>query len=461
MKILTDWSNEKVLVLGLGRSGISAAEYLAKRHAKVMLSESGEANETRLAQAEKLKAQGIEVEFGGHSDAACDFGNLVVVSPGISPSSDIIRKLEAKGKDIICDVELAARDTEIKFIGITGTNGKSTTTALVSHILNNAGLKAPSCGNFGVPILDELEKQPDFLVTELSSYQLHYCKTLAPHVAVWTNLTPDHIEWHGNLQNYTEAKQKLFANQQANSYAVLNADDPIVNEFKPPSQIFGFSVATTMDASVQCAFMKHGFLNYRINGKTKTLCHAEDMKIIGKHNLENALAAVSVAAVLDIPAEKIIEGLKSFPGLEHRLEYVDTIDGVKYYNDSKGTNTNSTIKALEAFGAQKVILIAGGKDKHTPLDELVQCIQQHASDVILLGEAKERFSRALSEAGFKNVQIAQSMEDAVDIASGMSKGPVVLSPACASFDMFKDFEDRGRVFKNLVRTRVERMAAQR
>lgn len=454
---MADWSNEKVLVLGLGRSGISAAEYLAKRGAKVLLSESTAANEAKLAEAEKLKAIGVEVELGGHSQRAKDFANLVIVSPGITPNSEIVIELQELGKDIICDVELAFRETKIPIIGITGTNGKSTTTALVSHILGTAGFKAPACGNFGVPVLDELEKQPNYMVAEVSSYQLHYCSSLSPFVAVWTNLTPDHIEWHGNLDKYIEAKQKLFVNQKENQYAVLNADDPIVSEFRPKSEIFQFSVNTTLDAAVQCAFMQYDFLVYRVNGRTQILCHKEDLKIIGKHNLENALAAVSVAAVLNVPTEKIIEGLKTFPGLEHRLEYIDSINGVKFYNDSKATNPNSTIKALESF-EQQVVLIAGGKDKHTPLDELVQCIQEHASDVILLGEAKDRFQRALSDAGYTNVQIAQSMEDAVNITASLGHGPVVLSPACASFDMFKDFEDRGRVFKNLVRSRVERVA---
>ena len=427
----------------------------------MLLSESAELNEARAAQVARLKELGVEVEFGGHSQRARNFANLVVVSPGISPGSEIITQLEESGKDIICDVELAFRHTSIPLVGITGTNGKSTTTALVSHILSKAGFKAPACGNIGVPVLDELEKQPDYLVTEISSYQLHYCRTLAPKVAVWTNLTPDHIEWHGNLQNYTEAKLKLFANQQPNQYAVLNADDPIVSQFRPQSEIFPFSVSTTMDSSVQCAFMQYGFLVYRTCGRTQILCHKDDLRIFGNHNLENALAAVSVATVLNIPIEKIIDGLKTFPGLEHRLEYVASLEGVKYYNDSKGTNPDSTIKALEAFGSQKIVLIAGGKDKHTPLDELVQCIGEHASDVILLGEAKERFKLALTESGFKNIQIARSMEEAVEIASALGKGPVVLSPACASFDMFKDFEDRGRVFKNLVHSRVERMAAPR
>ena len=434
---LTEWRDKKVLVLGLGRSGISAAQYLAKRGAKVLLSENSPSDAGKLAEAEKLKAQGVELEFGGHSERALEFAEIVVVSPGIAPGSEIIRKLEEKKLDIICDVELAARETDAKIIGITGTNGKSTTTALVSHILSTAGHKAPACGNFGVPVLDELEKKPDYLVVEISSYQLHYTSTLSPYVAVWTNLTPDHIEWHGNLENYTEAKQKLFANQQSNQYAILNYDDPIVAEFKPASEIFPFAIDGTdvssgsvVEDAVQAAFMQNGFLSYRIDGRTQILCHQADLKIIGKHNLENALAAIGVAAVLQIPQEKIVEGLKTFPGLEHRLEYIDSVNGVKYYNDSKGTNTSSTIKALEAFGDEKIVLIAGGKDKHTPLEELVQCIAKHASDVVLLGEAKDRFREALLASGFKNVHLSQSMEEAVETASQIGEKSGVLRLYC-------------------------------
>lgn len=458
---MADWSKKKILVLGLGRSGISAAEYLAKRGAQVLLSESSPADENKLLQAEKLKACGVSLEFGGHSQDALDFAEMVVVSPGISPSSDVICQLEQSGKELFCDVEIAAIDADIPIIGITGTNGKSTTAALTGHILSTAGFKASVCGNFGVPILDELENKPDYLVAEISSYQLHYCRTLAPQVAVWMNLTPDHIEWHGNLQNYIEAKQSLFSRQKSNQYAILNIDDPIVRECQPDSQIFPFSVSNQTSNAIQGAFLNEGFLMYRIDGKTNVLCHQEDLKIIGKHNVENALAAVSVAAVLNVDAGKIVQGLKSFAGLEHRLEYVATINGAKYYNDSKGTNPNSTIKALEAFGTQKIVLIAGGKDKHTSLTELVQCVKEHASDVILLGEAKERFQRALSESDFKDIHLTNDLGEALDLACKLGKGPVVFSPACASFDMFKNFEERGRVFKNLVRARIEEMASSR
>lgn len=447
--------------MGLGRSGISAAKYLASRGAHVLLSESSMANEDKLAQADKLKALGIKVELGGHSKEALDFAELVVVSPGIAPSSEIICQLEESGKKLVCDVEIAALDAEIPIVGITGTNGKSTTSALISHILQCAGFRAPACGNFGIPILDELETKPDFLVAEISSYQLHYCQTLAPEVGVWMNLTPDHIEWHGNLQNYIEAKQRLFARQRSNQYAVLNADDPIVREYAPESEIFPFSLTNQVDYAIQGAFLQEGFLMYRIDGKTNILCHQEDLKIIGKHNVENALAAASVAAVLKVEAEKIIEGLKSFPGLEHRLEYIATANGIKYYNDSKATNPNSTIKALEAFGQQKITLIAGGRDKHTSLSEMVQCVKSHANHVILLGEAKDRFQRSLNEGGFQNVHLTGTLEEALDLAIKLGNGPVVLSPACASFDMFRDFEERGRVFKNLVRARVEEMASSR
>ncbi len=452
------WAKKKVTVLGLGRSGSSAARYLAARGADIFLSEGGLAEGSKAEEAQKLKQLGIKVETGGHSEEALSSAELIIVSPGIPPSSPVITRAQALNKEIICDIELAARETEIPIIAITGTNGKSTTCALVSHILTTASFKAPSCGNFGVPILCQLENEPDYLVAEVSSFQSHYCQQFAPAVAVWLNLTPDHIEWHGGLNAYINAKQKLFAKQKLNQYAVLNEDDPIVANFEPPSEVFPFSVTNQMDYAIQAAFMNNGFLCYRMDGSTNLVCHQDDLKIIGSHNLENALAALSVAAVLGVPLAKAQEGLKSFCALEHRLEYVATIDGVRYFNDSKATNPNSTIKALEAFGAERIVLIAGGRDKGTSLGDLAAAVRKHVADVILLGEAKERFWEAFEEAGCRNLHSADSLAQAVDMAGELKVGPVVLSPACASFDMFRDYEERGRVFKNLVHTRLEKMA---
>lgn len=457
---MTDWTGKTVAILGLGRSALSAANYLGKRKAKVILSDGGVVTEDKAHKAEELRKLGFLVELGEHSNQTLRQADLILTSPGIAPNSPVISTAVGLGKEVICDIELAFRETRTPFIGITGTNGKSTTCALVSHILQGAGYRAPVCGNIGVPILDMVDDFNDFLVVEISSYQLYYTAKLSVDIGIWLNLTPDHLDWHGNLEAYTAAKQLMFERMKYNQYAILNQDDPVVSKAKAPAQIFPFSLNSSLPNAVNGAFLEDNYLAYRLNGTTEILCYRNKLQIFGQHNLENALAATAACAVADVPAEKIRQGLISFGGLEHRLEYVTTIDGTAFYNDSKGTNPDSTIKALQAFGSannEKVVLIAGGKDKGTPLTDLAKAIKKQASNVVLIGEAKERIQRALEELDYTNTYLASSLEEAVEIAFTLRQGPVLLSPACASFDMFKDFEERGRVFKNLV-TRVEKLA---
>lgn len=455
---MADWANRRVTVLGLGKSGVSAARYLAGQGAQVFLSESALLDTRKKHEADELDKLSVRVESGGHSDEALAFGDLIISSPGVPPRSDFITRARRLGKEVICDVELAYRETRVPIIAITGTNGKSTTCALISHILRKTGRVAPACGNFGVPILSQLDKKPDFLVVEVSSYQLAYCSAFAPKIAVWLNLTPDHLDWHGSLDDYIAAKRKLFEHQRHDQYAVLNLDDPLVAATSTRAEVFPFSVDSELADCVQAAFMKDGFLCYRIHGRSRVACSPQELKIRGRHNLENALAAISVAAILGVEPAEIELCLKEFEALEHRLEYVATVDGVPYYNDSKATNPISTVKALEAFPEQKVVLIAGGRDKGTSLDDFVQAVQQYASAVILIGEAEGRFNLALAADGFPAIYSLESLEEAVELAGQLKQGPVLLSPACASFDMFKDYEDRGRVFKDLVRARLEKLA---
>lgn len=454
---MADWVNKRVTVLGLGRSGASAAAYLAGKGAQVWLSESGN-GAGKEKEVERLAALGVKVEVGGHSAEALSFGELIVTSPGIRPEADVISRARALGTEIICDVELAYRETSVPIIAITGTNGKSTTCALISHILTSTGKVAPACGNFGVPILDQLQKNPDYLVVEVSSFQLAYCTSLAPHIAIWLNLTPDHLDWHGGLDSYINAKRMLFTRQRPDQYAVLNEDDPIVAGAPTNAEIFPFSATSELTAAVQGAFVKDGFLCYRIYARTTVVCMPEELQIIGQHNIENALASMSAAALLDVSASDMETHMKGFKALEHRLEYVATIDGLPYYNDSKATNTASTIKALEAFPNKKVALIAGGRDKGTALTDFVAAAKRYAGAVILIGEAADRFNHALVEGGFAQIYRAGSLEEAVRLGGQVKVGPVLLSPACASFDMFKDYEDRGRVFKDLVHARLKRVA---
>lgn len=461
---MADWNNKKVSILGLGRSGIAAASYLVKRGAKVLVSESQPKDKINPKLLAELNALPVESEFGAHSERCLSWSELVITSPGIPPHADVMLRAKAHRREVISDVELAYRECKdtVPFIAVTGTNGKSTTTALISYILEKAGRLAPACGNIGVPILSRLDSGPlDFLVVEVSSYQLQYSPTFAPYIGIWLNLTPDHLDWHGGLDPYIEAKRSMFAHQEMESYAILNQDDSVVATTRTKAELFPFTSLPAVNRGIQGAYLEDGFLCYSHNARTRVVCNQNDLRIIGKHNIENALAAISACCLAGLTEKEIEQHLCSFKALEHRLEFVETVDGVDFYNDSKATNTDSAIKALESFPEKSVVLIAGGKDKGTPLSDLIQSIKKYALGVILIGEAKERFERALREAGFNDIYVAATMEEAVQIGGKLKKGPVLLSPACASFDMFRDFEDRGRVFKDLVRARAREMASPR
>jgi UDP-N-acetylmuramoylalanine--D-glutamate ligase len=463
---VTDWKNKRVSILGIGKSGVAAAAYLSARGAKVLITESQVKDKVKPEWLQKLATMPVECEFGGHSERSITWPEIIITSPGIPPRADVIMRARALNKELISDIELAYRESNaeglpaVPIIAITGTNGKSTTTALVSFMLEFAGRNAPACGNIGVPVMSCLEStRPDFLVMEVSSYQLEYAPTFAPFIGAWLNLTPDHVDWHGSLDAYIDAKRSMFKHQALTDYAVLNMDDPVVASTIGSGEFYPFSVTGECENALQGAFMQDDFLCYSYQGRTRMVCHKNDLRIIGRHNQENALAAIAICSLAGLTDKEIKAGLTTFVALEHRLEFVATVDGVEYFNDSKATNTDSTIKALESFPDRKVVLIAGGKDKGTSLNEFVQIVKKHVSSVILIGEAKDRFDRALKSAGFNEVYPVASLEEAVELGGKLKRGPVLLSPACASFDMFRDFEDRGRAFKELVHTRAKQMAA--
>jgi UDP-N-acetylmuramoylalanine--D-glutamate ligase len=455
MASLNNWTNNNITILGLGKSGRASAEYLAKRGARVIVSEAKDLDAENQKHAQALKEVGVLVESGGHRPETIKQADVIITSPGIKPNSDVIKLCLQENKNVIADIEVAYRDATMPIIAVTGTNGKSTTTAWISFMLERTGLKAPACGNIGLPVLSALEQKPDYLIIETSSFQLFYADLFAPKIGVWTNLTSDHVDWHGSLQDYITAKASMFNRQDRTQYAVLNIDDPIVAGTKTEAEIFPFSARTELKNNAHAAYLKNEFLCYRRNVRTHVLNSINDLQVIGQHNLENALATIAAVSLLDLEPEQIEAGLKEFKGLEHRLEYVDTVDGVACYNDSKATNPDSAIKALEAF-KEKIVLIAGGRDKNTSLDEFVESVRKHTAAVILLGEARERFERALTEGGVRNIYSVAQLDQAVDLGVGLHLGPLVLSPACASFDMFKDFEDRGSVFKDIVRTRRQK-----
>jgi UDP-N-acetylmuramoylalanine--D-glutamate ligase len=452
-----DWKNRKLTVLGLSRSGSAVARYVTRRGGDVFLSETTPASSQNEVLKKELESLGVTVEMGGHSKQCFTHADVVVVSPGIPPSSEAIEQLRLSGKQIISEVEFAYRQaSEIPFIGITGTNGKSTTTTLISWILTEAGLKAPACGNIGIPITDVINDQrPDYLVAELSSFQLEFSPTLKTKVSVFTNFKPDHLDWHGSIEAYQEAKLKLFTGANSPEWSVALADDPVSQSIaaRTEGKVLWFSRDQHLVAQYEHkAYLdENQVVTIEVNGKAPVRLFSVDaLQLIGDHNYENMLASASVAYVLGIQPDVITRACTQFQGLEHRLEKVDTLGAkqVLFYNDSKATNTDAAISALRAFKSRKVILIAGGYDKMTPLDDFVTAVQANAKAVILIGAAKERFAQALEAGGYHAVEFAEDLDAAISKAYHLSSGePVLFSPACSSFDMFKNFEERGTAFK--------------
>lgn len=461
------WQGQSITVLGLSRSGSAVARYVAQRGGKVFLSETVPASPQNEASKQALEKLGVMVEMGGHSKQCFTHADLVVVSPGIPPSNEVIEQLHLSHKTVISEVEFAYREKpEVPIVGITGTNGKSTTTTLISWILTHAGKKAPACGNIGVPVTDVInDEQPDVLVEELSSFQLEFSPTLKAKVAVFTNFKPDHLDWHGSLDAYQDAKLKLFIGAQSPEWSVVLADDPVSQKIaakmqglRTQNKILWFS----RDQQLVRGYEHKAYLNDKQEFILEAQGQApirffstQELQLIGDHNYENYLASLSAAALLGVDVDIIRKACLAFEGLEHRLERVDGIEhngtSVLFYNDSKATNTDAAISALRAFKEQKVILIAGGYDKMTPLDDFVTAVQANAKLVILIGAAKERFAQALEAANYHSVEYAESLEQAISKGLHLSSGePVLFSPACASFDMFKNFEERGKAFKAAV-----------
>jgi UDP-N-acetylmuramoylalanine--D-glutamate ligase len=461
---MATWQGQSITVLGLSRSGAAVARYVAQKGGSVFLSETTPASPQNEVLRKELEALGVTVEMGGHSKQCFTHSDMVVVSPGIPPSSEVIEQLRLSNKTVISEVEFAYRQKpEIAIVGITGTNGKSTTTTLISWILTHAGKNAPACGNIGIPVTDTiLDKTPDVLVEELSSFQLEFSPTLKAKVAVFTNFKPDHLDWHGSLDAYQEAKLKLFTGTQSPEWSVVLADDPVSQRIAAKTQgkvlwfsrdqrlVSGYEHKAYLDENQQFVLETNGQPAIR-------LFSTSELQLIGDHNYENYLASIAATYLMGVDTDTIRKASLAFEGLEHRLERVDSVSengkSVLFYNDSKATNTDAAISALRAFKEQKVILIAGGYDKMTPLDDFVTAVQANARLVVLIGAARARFAQAFEAANYHAVEYADSLEEAVSKGFHLSTGePVLFSPACASFDMFKNFEERGKVFKTLVKS---------
>ena len=444
---MINWHDKKVLIMGFSVSGKSAAKYLARHGANVFITEGNEAKKEDKKEIKELNLLGIKTEFGKHSDKFMDGAYVAVISPSIPKDSELYKKVKEKNIQIISEIELAYKETGKPFIGITGTNGKTTVTALTSHILSSE-YNAPACGNIGVPPTSLLDSDTDYFVCELSSFQMEHTEAFKAQIACWTNFTPDHITWHGTLENYFDAKAKLFKNPTAATFAVLNGADEKLLELSKKSggTVFLFDKETDDN----CCYIKNEGIYFKRRGKEEFIINLSECPLIGHHNYQNIMCGVIIAKIIGISNEHIQQKIRDFVVPEHRLEKVREFNGITFYNDSKATNPEASIVAINSFNNTDVTLIAGGRDKLTTLEEFCESVKQHIKTVILIGEATERFETELKKSGFDNIIKAETLEAAVDKAIELKPDNVLLSPACASFDMFKGYEERGTVFKNYV-----------
>lgn len=441
--------NKRVLVVGLGRSGVASALFLQSRGAKVTVSDSKSEDQLR-QEIPVLLDHGIAVETGRHGERTFQNQDLIVVSPGVPVDAQPLVQARALGEQVIGEVELASEFLPGPLVAITGSNGKTTTTTLVGEILAKSGMKTLVGGNIGTPAISLIEKAtPETsIVLEVSSFQLETIRSFRPKVAVVLNVTPDHLDRHRTFEAYANAKARIFENQQSDDFAVLNADDPTCVDMaaRTKAQVFWFSRKREVG---QGAFVRKATVHLRRNGAEHEVMPVSEIPLKGSHNVENVLAAICAGEVMGCTPESIRAAVREFKAVEHRLEYVATVRGVEYYNDSKATNVDATVKALESFPGN-IHLILGGKDKGSDYTVLNPLLRERVKFVYTIGAAAEKIQKHI--AGATKIVSSGTMDAAIKQASGAAHpGDIVLlAPACASFDQFNNYEHRGKVFKELV-----------
>ncbi len=448
--------NKRVLVVGLARTGVATSLFCAARGALVTATDSRSEEELSDSIA-PLRAAGLHLELGGHREETVMNQDLIVPSPGVPADVPLLQAARAKGVCIWSEIELADRFRKGRLIGVTGSNGKTTTTTLIEHILKTAGFSTILAGNIGTPLISVVEHTNDATITvaELSSFQLELIETFRPNVSVFLNLTPDHLDRHHTLEAYSAAKARIWVNQTEADSAVLNADDSATASLAPAKpRVYWFSRKRRV---AQGAFVREKEIIFRRDGAEESILKLGDIPLAGAHNVENVLAAVVAARLAGAAPAAIAKGVRSFAGVEHRLEFVAEIGGVRYYNDSKATNVDATLKALEAFPG-RILIILGGKDKGSDYTLLRAPLREKAILALLIGAAAEKIEKQIT--GSVALERAGMLERAVEVASHAARPGdlVLLAPACASFDQFQNYEHRGRVFKDLVH-QLERQAA--
>lgn len=449
----TQYADKTVLVVGAARSGQAAAELLLLLGARVLLNDQKPADELDINPGLKTHPR-CQLFLNSPADPLLPLCNMVLISPGIPLTAPLVSQAVAANKPVIGELDFAASCTQLPIVAVSGTNGKTTTVSLLGEMFKKAGRVVHVAGNIGYPLSAAVlyGEIGDLLVTEVSSSQLETCREFHPRAAALLNITPDHLDRHKTMDVYISLKRRLFANMDRHDFAVLNGDDAAVRALAPllNAEITWFSRSSNSEDGMVLA---GDAIAWRENGEVRDVCKASEMMIPGAHNIENALAASALAHRMGVPFPVIAYTLKSFKGVEHRIEFVTSIGAVRFLNDSKGTNPDSTIKAVEAMDSPTVLML-GGYDKNASFRELAQVITQSGTvtHCVLMGQTAGQLEEALSEAGFKEIHKAGSLEEAVKRSVGLAQtgGNVLFSPACASYDMFDDYEERGRAFKALV-----------
>lgn len=445
-----DIKNRKVTVLGSARTGLDAALFLEKNGAVVFLSEKKP--EKFWAKTIKiLKNKGISTEAGGHTDKVVEGADIIVVSPGIPLNIPVLIKARALNIPVISEIELAYSFCPCPVIAIGGTNGKTTTTTLLGEVFRKAKAPAIVAGNIGTTFISRVKDLTPrhTAILEISSFQLEGINKFRPEISITLNITPDHLDRYSSMKDYAAMKQRILLNQEESDYAVLNYDDKIIRLWakKTKAKVLFFSTKKKLPEG---AYIEGDDIIFSFKSKKEKICSRGDIKLLGEHNVSNVLAVITACKIKNIDSGIIVKTIRSFRGLPHRIEFVRETGGVKFYNDSKGTTVDSVVKAIGSF-KEPVILIAGGQDKNLDFTVLRDIVKQKVRSLILIGEAKNKIRKALE--GYVKIYENNTLEEAVKNAKKTAKrGDVVLlSPGCTSFDMFRDYEDRGNKFKKAVR----------
>lgn len=447
---MLDFKNKNVVILGAARSGLACAKLLAKKGASVILNDADH-KQLKGAELKQLKKLKVKTVTGGHPVSLLKRCDFIVISPGVRSDLELVKKAQVKKIPVLSEIEAAFQFIKCPVVAITGTNGKTTTTSLVGEIFQNAGYRTFVCGNIGLPMSHIVDKTDadSIVVAEISNFQLENILNFKPVISLMLNITPDHLDRYPSFSAYRQAKINIFKNQTSADFAVINYDDResrrAASKIKP--KVIFFSRKKILERGV---FVEDGVIYYRHKGVKKKIIATDQLNITGPHNLENALAAVSCAQIYGLNPQSLRRTLSTFKGVEHRLELVRTINGIKFINDSKATNVDSVVKALESFKG-KIILLAGGRDKGSPYLPLAKLVRQKVKALIVIGEAKDKIKKELGHLT-QTYEVGSMLEAVKQGFSLACKGDIVLlSPACASFDMFRNYEQRGQIFKQIVR----------